>query len=44
MDSGCVGLQGKFGLPWQGVVSTFYRVVFSSRKVVLAIRKEANYY
>ena len=42
IDSYHTGLGGAIGLPWQGAVTTLRNVAFSSCKVVLAAKKEAN--
>ena len=41
MDLDRTGLHGKVGLVGRGVV-TFHKVAFSSRKVALDAKKEAN--
>ena len=44
IDSDRIGLRGNvgFGLAGHGVVAMFHRVAFSSHKVVLPVKKEAN--
>ena len=43
MDSDRVGLRGAIELPWKGAVAALRKVLFSSRKVALTAKKQANY-
>ena len=43
MDSDSIGLWVAFGLEGLGVVAAFRKVAFSSCKVALVTKKEANY-